>query len=295
MEVPEELQCFVKYIPMSSHKEVADAVLMEFVEIVKKLNLTFHLEYGVCLGFVRDGGYIEYDNDIDIVVHANDAEWMKLINTLGKHGFSGDSHIVKNKIMLDVGRTEKAQQFDSVTYEGVKFNVPHPVEEYLEQTYGEDWKTRKLYGQYWEWHKFINRKVGYSFVVADLLHVGHIHHLKKCKEHCDFLIVGVLTDEAVEAYKRKPIIPDEQRVISVESLKMVDKVVLQDDRDPTETMKRLVEEGWNIKVLFHADNWKNVPGTKYIKGRGGKLIQPPYLEGISTTQIIKKIRKLKNV
>jgi len=139
--------------------------------------------------------------------------------------------------------------------------------------------------------------VGYTFVVGDLFHYGHLNHLRKCRRYCDFLIVGVYTDELTMEYKRKPIFPFRERIELIKALKLVDMVVKVNagERDQTYPMKRLVEAGWKLKILFHANDWdakkdKDLVSAKnYIESIGGELIQPPYTKGVSTTQIIKKI------
>lgn len=139
-------------------------------------------------------------------------------------------------------------------------------------------------------------KVGYAFVVGDLLHIGHLKFFQNCKKHCDYLIVGVYNDELVATYKREPIIPFKERVKLVKALRCVDKVIkitsedTPNGKDCTPILKRLTREGWNISVLFHGDDWIDVEGREYIESIGGKLILTPYYHLQSTTKIIEKIK-----
>lgn len=138
--------------------------------------------------------------------------------------------------------------------------------------------------------------VGYAFVVADLLHKGHVLFLRKCKKYCDFLIVGVYTDELTATYKRKPIMPFEERRYLVEALKPVNMVVKVENRDCTVMLKKLASAGWKISFLFHGDDWslKNdldlQKSKATIESLGGKLILTPYFHGQTTTKIIEKIQ-----
>ena len=141
---------------------------------------------------------------------------------------------------------------------------------------------------------------GYAFVVGDLLHYGHLRFLRKCKEHCDYLIVGVYTDELTMTYKRKPIIPFEERIEMIAALRIVDEVRKVENIDTTPMLKRLVAEGYNVKYLFHGTDWTKVLGEEYIKSIGGELTQSPYgpteddsIIWLNTTGIIKKIREVK--
>jgi len=131
--------------------------------------------------------------------------------------------------------------------------------------------------------------VGYAFVVADLIHVGHKRFFDKCKEYCDFLIVGVYTDELTASYKRKPIIPYEERLEMVKALRMVDMVVKVENKDCTPMLKKLTSDGWKVSFLFHGDDWKSVKGKEYIESVGGKMIKTPYYHGQTTTKILEKI------
>lgn len=132
-------------------------------------------------------------------------------------------------------------------------------------------------------------KIGYTTGVFDLFHVGHLNILKKAKEQCEFLIVGVSTDELVESYKnKKPIIPYEERKAIVESIKYVDKVI------PQENMNKF--EAWEkekFDVLFHGDDWKNSDlykeNEKKLKEVGVEFVYFPYTKSTSSTIIREKL------
>ena len=77
-------------------------------------------------------------------------------------------------------------------------------------------------------------KVGYTTGTFDLFHVGHLNILEKAKENCEYLIVGVSTDELVKEYKgESPVISFEDRIRIIRALKCVDKAI------PQQTMNKL--------------------------------------------------------
>lgn len=126
-------------------------------------------------------------------------------------------------------------------------------------------------------------KVGYSTGVWDLFHHGHLNILKKAKEKCDFLIVGVSTDELCISYKnKKPVVPFEERVAILESIKFVDMVVPQSNMDKYEAWKKI-----KFNVIFHGDDiqnnmvWKNIDK---LKDAGVEIVLIPYTKGISSTE-----------
>lgn len=130
------------------------------------------------------------------------------------------------------------------------------------------------------------KRVVYAYVVGDLFHRGHLRFLKRAKRLGNYLIVGVLTDEAAMSYKRKPVIPFEERMELVKAMKAVDKVVRQDSLDPTENLKRLE----NVDILVGGGNWpKDFPGAAYMRSIGRKAIQLPYYPQRTTTDIIEEI------
>lgn len=132
-------------------------------------------------------------------------------------------------------------------------------------------------------------KIGYTTGVFDMFHVGHLNILKRAKDLCDYLIVGVSTDELVQSYKHKiPIIPYEERKIIVEACRYVDKVIPQEDRDKIKAYDRL-----KFDALFVGDDWKgNCLFQKiesYLNDHGSVVIYFPYTKGTSSTILREKV------
>lgn len=124
----------------------------------------------------------------------------------------------------------------------------------------------------------------------DLFHIGHLNILQKSASLGDELIVGVSTDELIEKYKgMKPIIPFEQRMRIVESIKCVTKVVKQVKLTEIAQLQRE-----NIDIVTIGDDWKGkyLEGLEWIKKQPGKeVVYFPYTDGISTTEIKRRIIK----
>jgi len=126
-------------------------------------------------------------------------------------------------------------------------------------------------------------KVGYTTGVFDLFHIGHLNLIKRAKECCEYLIVGVSTDEVVVGYKgRAPIIPFEERIQILQSIKYVDQVVVQSSMDKLKAWEEL-----KFDVMFHGDDWKNSKMYKEIEEKfkkvGVEMVFFPYTEGTSST------------
>jgi len=133
--------------------------------------------------------------------------------------------------------------------------------------------------------------IGYTTGVFDMFHIGHLNILRRAKEQCDYLIVGVSTDELVMDYKNKcPIIPFEQRIEIVSAIKYVDKVVPQTSMDKLAVHKEL---GFN--VLFHGDDWKGSDMYNELSEKfnemGVKMVFLPHTDGISSTILSEKAYK----
>ena len=133
----------------------------------------------------------------------------------------------------------------------------------------------------------------YTPVTADMFHYGHLRLLENANNLGDFHICGVLTDEAIIAYKEAPIAGLKERKSIVSSLRCVDMVMVQDKLDPTDNLKKIHEQFKDAKIiLVIGSNWKKVPGAEYIRKTKGQIVQPPFYEKLSTSNIINKIFKI---
>ena len=95
-------------------------------------------------------------------------------------------------------------------------------------------------------------KIGYTTGVFDLFHIGHLNILRNAKLECDYLIVGITTDELSREKKGKtPIIPFAERMAVVESIKYVDMVVPQTNYNKMEAWQNL-----KFNIMFVGDDWK---------------------------------------
>ena len=126
---------------------------------------------------------------------------------------------------------------------------------------------------------------------ADLVHQGHLNIIKEGVLHGE-VIVGLLTDEAIASYKRLPLIEFNERKLIVENLKGVKEVIAQETLDYTPNLKKLKPD-----FVVHGDDWKEGV-QKVIRQKvidtleewNGKLIEPKYTEGISSTDLITAIK-----
>ena len=126
--------------------------------------------------------------------------------------------------------------------------------------------------------------IGYTTGVYDLFHIGHLNLLKNAKGMCDKLIVGVTVDELV-AYKGKhAMIPFEDRIEIVRSIKYVYAAVPQYDMDKLTACKKL-----GATFLFVGDDWyateKWQEYEKQFAAEGIKIVYFPYTKGVSSTKI----------
>lgn len=127
--------------------------------------------------------------------------------------------------------------------------------------------------------------IGYTTGVFDMFHIGHLNILKEAKSRCDYLIVGVSTDDCVISYKKRlPVIPFEQRIAIVSAIKYVDEVVPQTTMDKLEFLRKR-----HFDIMFHGDEWKgtnlyNQYEFEFAK-YGAKIEYLPHTDGISSSKL----------
>ncbi len=135
-------------------------------------------------------------------------------------------------------------------------------------------------------------KIGYTTGVFDLFHIGHLNLLRKAKEQCDYLIVGVSTDALVSYKHKQAVIPFEERKQIVAAIKYVDEVVAQENMDKMAAWERL-----HFNVMFVGDDWKGTSKwneyERQFKEIGVEIVYFPYTKGTSSTLINETLEKLR--
>lgn len=131
--------------------------------------------------------------------------------------------------------------------------------------------------------------IGYTTGVFDMFHVGHLNVLRRAKEQCDFLIVGVSTDELVQHDKNKsPIISFEDRCKIIEAIKYVDKVVPQYDKN-----KLGAWEKYKFNKMFVGSDWKGTYAWNRFEEQfnplGVEIVYLNHTDGISSSILREKI------
>lgn len=137
----------------------------------------------------------------------------------------------------------------------------------------------------------MSKLIGYTQGTYDMFHIGHLNLIKNAKRHCDYLIVGVNSDDLVESYKKKrPIVPLSERMEIVRAIRYVDEVIV------TETLDKLeIWEKYRFDEIYIGDDWKGNERweeTGYrIERVGAKLVYLPYTKNTSSTMLREKLKE----
>ena len=133
--------------------------------------------------------------------------------------------------------------------------------------------------------------IGYTCGVYDLFHIGHLNLLKNAKAMCTKLIVGVTTDELVTYKNKSSVIPFNERIEIVRSIKYVDMAIPQENMNKVLMCKKL-----NVDYLFVGDDWYDTEKwkdyEKELNELGTKIIYLPYTKTTSSTLLTETLNKL---
>ena len=132
-------------------------------------------------------------------------------------------------------------------------------------------------------------RIGYTAGVFDMFHVGHLNVLKKAKAQCEYLIVGVTTDELCFLRKGKmPIVKFEERCAILEAIRYVDQVIGQVDMDKSSVVKE-----YGCDAVFVGSDWRGTAAwieyEKEFTILGCDVVYLQYTEGISSTILREKM------
>ena len=138
-----------------------------------------------------------------------------------------------------------------------------------------------------------NKTIGYISGVFDLFHIGHLNILINSKSMFDQLIVGVTVDDLVAYKNKKAVIPYQERLEIVRSIKYVDATIAQESMDKFKIWEKL-----KFDVLFVGDDWFETEKWKGIEEQfkevGVKVVYFPYTKSTSSTVLNEALEVLRN-
>lgn len=134
------------------------------------------------------------------------------------------------------------------------------------------------------------KTIGFTAGTFDMFHIGHLNLIKNARARCDYLIVGVNSDQLVREYKGKSaIVPLEERMEIIRALRFADEVIRVDSLDK--------KVSWNQKhydILFIGDDWKGNPRweatAEEMRQYGVETIFLPHTKGTNSTMLREKLK-----
>lgn len=133
----------------------------------------------------------------------------------------------------------------------------------------------------------------YVAMSADIIHHGHMNIIKEARKLGE-VVVGILTDEVIATYKRFPLLSYEHRKEIISNISGVSEVIKQDTLDYTDNLQKIKPD-----YVVHGDEWKEGPQKqirerviKTLESWGGELIEIPYTEGVSISNLEEKLSEI---
>lgn len=135
-----------------------------------------------------------------------------------------------------------------------------------------------------------NKKIGFTNGCFDVIHYGHVKYLAKAKELSDILILGLNSDKSVKMLKGedRPINNQEHRAFVLAALSMIDAIVIFNEQTPENLIKKIVPD-----IITKGGDYKpeQIAGSDFIINNGGEVIIIDFVEGLSSSEIIRKQKK----
>jgi glycerol-3-phosphate cytidylyltransferase len=302
-------------VVLNSNDRQNDIVeLKKLITIIQNKNIKCWIDYGTLLGAYRKNKVIAHDCDLDVSILFEKEKFDSelLCEILSDHYYIMN-HFVNSYICLyprnnpnftmvhiDIyfchleNKTVQSStwksiftpkhfydELDLITLEGIQFNCPRHLNQYLSFRYGDDFMIEKE--KYSPDKNVVVPKdeyIAYTYGVYDMFHIGHLNLFKRIEDNFGKLIVGVHNDEDVMTYKNKPVIPYKDRLEIVKSCKYVDDVYENADLIVTDNLLNKVSADY---VVAGRENEQYI--KKYYQVHIDKLHLIERTENISTSLI----------
>ena len=135
----------------------------------------------------------------------------------------------------------------------------------------------------------LSKVIGFTSVVGDLFHAGHIRMIEECKQHCDYLIVGLICDPSDRKEKNKPIESVYERFYRIKRCKGVDEVIpLENEKD----LQLFLEMSMGINIRFVGDDYlgKDFTGKSVCERKGIRIFYNDRQHGLSSTSLRDRVK-----
>ena len=126
----------------------------------------------------------------------------------------------------------------------------------------------------------------------DLIHAGHVRSLRATSAFGDVLVVGINSDASVRRFKGpgRPILPATERAELIAALRCVGYVVIFDEDTPEECIRLLRPDVHCKGADYKPPHGKPIPEATLVEGYGGRVAFLPLVDGLSTTELIRRIK-----
>ena len=135
------------------------------------------------------------------------------------------------------------------------------------------------------------KKIVFTNGCFDILHAGHVEYLREASELGDILIIGLNSDASVRRLKGegRPVISEGERKKLLEALRYVDEVIIFEEDTPWNLIQSIMPD-----ILVKGGDWSidKIVGAKEVMANGGIVKSLSFSDGISTTILIEKIKRL---